>query len=104
MDVDIKKEIEKIQDRYKDDPEFEKLYREILQLAEEFLDKEMENKSWQGLSLEERTIQIALIVYDLLKEGKTKKEILVELLRFRDVKYDPEIVDKLEEMYRNGLF
>jgi len=102
--MDFKKEIEKIDERYKDDPEFKQFQGEMLKIAEEFLDKEMENKSWQGLSLEERAIQIALIVYDSLKEGKTKKEVLVELLRFRGVKYDPEIVDKLEEMYRKGLF
>ena len=102
--MDFKKELEKIEEQYKDDPGFKHFQDEMLVLTEEFLGKERENKNWQGLSLEERAIQIALIVYDLLKEGKTKKEVLVELLRFRGVKYDPEIVDKLEEMYRKGLF
>lgn len=76
----------------------------MLQQVEEFLDKEMENKNWQELSLEQRAIQVALIVYDLLKEGKTKKEVLVELMRFREVKYAPEVVDKIVEMYYKGLF
>jgi hypothetical protein len=102
--MDFKKEIEKIERHYKDSPEFKKFQGEMLLLAEKFLDKERENVCWQGLSLEEQAIQIALIVLDLLKEGKSKEEVLVELLRFRDVKYAPEIVDKLEEMHRKGLF
>lgn len=102
--MDFKKEIEKIERRYKDNPEFKKLKDEMVALTEQFLDKELENKCWQGLSLEEQAIQIALIVFDLLKEGKSKEDVLVELLRFRTVKYAPEIVDRLEEMYRKGLF
>lgn len=102
--MDFKKEIEKIERHYKDSPEFKKFQGEMLVLAEEFLDKELENKCWQGLSLEEQAIQIALIVFDLLKEGKSREEVLVELLRFRDIKYAPEIVDRLGEMYRKGLF
>lgn len=102
--MDFKKEIEKIKARYKDDIDFKILQEKMLRIAEEFLDKEMENKNWQGLSLEERAIQIALIVFYLLKEGKTKEDVIVELLRFRSVKYDPVFVDKLEEMYKDGLF
>ncbi len=102
--MDFKKEIEKIERRYKDNPEFKKFQGEMLVFTEEFLDKELENKCWQGLSLEEQAIQIALIVFDLLEQGKSKEEVLVELLRFRTVKYAPEMVDKLEEMYQKGLF
>jgi hypothetical protein len=97
----FEKEIERY---YKDSPGFKKLQGEMVMLAEQFLNKELENKSWQGLSLEEQAIQIALIVFDLLKEGKSKEEVLVELIRFRNIKYAPEIVDRLEEMYRKGLF
>ncbi|MBP7088967.1 MAG: hypothetical protein KBB01_06715 [Candidatus Omnitrophica bacterium] len=100
----FKKEIEKIEKHYKNSPGFKKFQGEMLILAENFLDKEMENKNWQGLSLEEQAIQTAFIVFDLLKEGKSKKEALVELLRFRSIKYAPEIVDRLEEMYRKRLF
>jgi hypothetical protein len=102
--MDFKKEIEKIERHYKDNLEFKKLQDEMVTLTEQFLDKELENKHWQGLSLEEQAIQIAIIVFDSLKEGKSKEEALVELLRFRSVKYAPEMVDKLEEMYRKGLF
>jgi hypothetical protein len=102
--MDIKKEIGKIEIHYKDNPEFKKLQSEMLLFAEEFLAKEKENIYWQGLSLEEQAIQIAFVVFDLLKEGKSKEDVLVELLRFRSIKYAPEMVDRLEEMHRKGLF
>jgi hypothetical protein len=102
--MDFKEKIEKIERHYKDNPEFKKFQGEMIAFTEEFLDKERENTCWQGLSSEDQAIQTAFIVFDLLEEGKSKKEVLVELLRFRSVKYAPEFVDKLEEMYRKGLF
>lgn len=97
----FEKEIEK---HYKDSPGFKKLQSEMVAFAGQFLDKELENKCWQGLSLEEQAIQTAFIVFDLLKEGKSKEDVLIELIRFRDVKYAPEMVDRLDEMHRKGLF
>ncbi len=97
----FEKEIERY---YKDSPGFKKLQGEMVVLAEQFLNQELENKCWQGLSLEEQAIQAALIVFDLLEEGKSKEEALVELIRFRNVKYAPEIVDRIEEMYKKGAF
>lgn len=97
-------DIKKIEDLYKDDPEFKSFQARMLRSAEEFLDKEKENRNWQTLSSEEQMLQMAFLIYDLLKEGKSREQVLAEFIRFRDVKYPPELVDAAEAMYKKGLF
>lgn len=97
-------DIKKIEELYKDDPEFKSFQARILCSAEEFLDKEKENRNWQTLSLEDQMLQMAFLIYDLLKEGKSREQVLAEFVRFRDVKYSPELVDAVEAMYKKELF
>ena len=97
-------DIKKIKDLYKDDPEFKSFQARMLCSAREFLDKEKENRNWQTLSSEEQMLQMAFLIYDLLKEGKSREQVLAEFMRFRDVKYSPELVDAAETMYKKGLF
>ena len=49
-------------------------------------------------------LQMAFLIYDLLKEGKSREQVLAEFVRFRDVKYSPELVDAVEAMYKKELF
>lgn len=94
----------RIDEQYKDNPEFQKFQQEMYGLAQDFMDKEMENVSWQRLSIEQQAIQVAVVIFDMLKEGKEKRDIVIELMRFRSVKYAPEVFDVLVGMHEKGRF
>lgn len=97
-------DLKRIEDLYKSDPEFKSFQARMLRSAEEFLDEEKENRNWQMLSSQDQMLQVAFLIYDLLTEGKTREQVLTELMRFRDVKYPPELVDAAESLYKKDIF